>query len=295
MSAPITLDELVARARHHGLDLSPSSARLDTSGLDFVALHAYDRAGVAWIIRVPRREDVVASARDEATVLAAVRGRLGAAVPDWRVHTPELIAYPRLPGTPLVTLDTGAPVWNVVDPASPSDDFLDSYARVLAALQAIPHDGLRVDSIADARARLAAAITTACEALTPPAAITERWRAFACGSTWPTHVGLAHGDLHPGHILVDEQARITGILDWTEARVTDPGVDFCVVAGAFGRAALERLVERFVEHGGQAWPGLIDHAVERWAVAPALAAEWAVRTNNAAVLQYARDQLATLC
>jgi aminoglycoside phosphotransferase (APT) family kinase protein len=298
-SSPSTsVDDVLALAHRHGLSLRAEGARLDTSGLDFLTLHADDPDGVRWIVRMPRRPAVIASAITEATVLAIVRSRLPVAVPDWRVHTDELIAYPRLGGTPWVTLDTGAPVWNVIDPAAPSDAFLDSCADALVALQAIPADLLPpalVDASIDVtRARLFRAAHVARELLEPSPAMWERWQRFLAGDSWPEHLALAHGDLHPGHMLLDEAGRLTGVLDWTEARVTDPGVDFVVLAGCFGRAGLERLVPRFERRGGRTWPRLVDHALERWAMSPALAAEWAHRTENATVLQFARDQLAGL-
>lgn len=297
-SPSISVDDLFALAHRHGLSLRAEGARLDTSGLDFLALHADDPGGVRWIVRAPRRPDVIASAAAEATVLAIVHPRLPVAVPDWRVHTPELIAYPRLGGTPAVTIDTGAPVWNVIDPAAPSDVFLDSCADVLAALQAIPADVLPpalVDASLDvARARLDRAAQLARDLIEPSAAMWARWQRFLAGDTWPDHLALTHGDLHPGHMLLDDAGRITGVLDWTEARVTDPGVDLAMFAGCFGRAALERLVPRFERRGGRTWPRLVDHALERWAMFPALGAEWAHRTGNTGILQFARDQLATL-
>lgn len=291
---PTTVDGLLALAHRHGLALRADGARLDTMGLDFIALHADDPDGTPWIVRAPRRPDVAAGAAAEAKVLAIVRPRLPVAVPDWRICTPELIAYPRLPGTPAVTLDTGAPVWNRIDPAAPSDAFLDSYAGALAALQAVPADGLPADSIDEARARIDRALRLARDLLAPAAPTWERWQRFVTGDTWPDHVALTHGDLHPGHMLLDDTGRLTGLIDWTEARVTDPGVDLSVCAGCFGRAALERLVPQLERRGARTWPRLADHAVERWALSPALAAEWAHRTENAAVLQYARDQLAAL-
>jgi aminoglycoside phosphotransferase (APT) family kinase protein len=293
--ASTSVDDLLALARSHGLDLRSEGARLDPSGLDFLALHADDADGVPWIVRAPRRPEVAAAAAVEAKILAIVRPHLPVAVPDWRVCTPELIAYPRIAGTPAVTLDTGAPVWNRIDPAAPSDVFLDSYADALAALQAVPASALPadlIDTIAAARARLDRAARLARDLLEPAAPTWERWQRFVAGDTWPEHVALGHGDLHPGHMLLDDAGRLVGIIDWTEARVTDPGVDLAVIAGCFGRGALERLVPRLERCGVRTWPRLVDHAVERWAMSPALAAEWAHRTGNAAVLQYARDQLA---
>ena len=65
-------------------------------------------------------------------------------------------------------------------------------------------------------------------------------------------------------------------------------------AGCFGRAALERLVAIFERAGGTTWPRMIDHALERWAIWPAVSAEWAQRTNNLGILDHVRAQLDAL-
>lgn len=292
-----TIDQLRAAAAHHGLDVTPIGDSLDGMGLDFLVLHARDAAGTRWVVRSPRREDVIAGAAHEARVLALLRQTFPFAVPDWRIHAAEVIAYPRLDGTPAVTLDTGAPVWNHVDPAAPSEVFLDSMARALAALQAIPlaaaqAAGLRVPTLADERVHLAAVIAVARPLLEPTDALWDRWeRWLATDANWPTHVALVHGDLHPGHTLLSESGALVGLLDWTEARVTDPSVDFAMFHYCFGRAPLEALLERFAAHGGVTWPGMLEHILERVAIWPALAAEWAARTGNASILEATKAQL----
>lgn len=281
-------DDLIAAARRHGLELSLDS--VDESGLDFLVAHGRDAAGTRWVVRSPRRPDVAAAAEREARVLSLVKGRIGVAVPDWKIHTAELIAYPRLDGTPAVTLDTGAPVWNFVDPAAPSERFLDTSARVLAALQSL--DAFGIDTQPDVREHIRQRLDTVRATLQPTAALWARWQRWLDGDTWPTHVALVHGDLHPGHLLLGEDGAIVGILDWTEATVSDPAIDLAMWAGAFGRPALERLVTRFAAHGGRTWPALVDHAMERWSVFPALIAAWAVEHDNEDALAFARGLLA---
>src|SRR5688500_17279488 len=99
-----TVTDLLDAARLHGLRLTTESADFDRSGLDFLVLHARDDNGVPWIVRTPRRPEVLASTRVEARVLRLIRSRLPVAVPDWRVHSRGVIAYPRLAGTPAVTI-----------------------------------------------------------------------------------------------------------------------------------------------------------------------------------------------
>lgn len=294
-----TIDQLRAAAARHGLDVTPIGDALDGMGLDFLVLHARGAAGTRWVVRSPRREDVIASAANEARTLALVRKTFPFAIPDWRIHAPEVIAYPRLDGTPAVTLDTGAPVWNHLDPAAPSPAFLDSMARAFVALQAIPladaaAAGLRIPSLADERAHLASVIEIVRPILEPTEALWNRWqRWLATDANWPTHVAMIHGDLHPGHTLLADTGALVGVLDWTEARIADPSVDFAMFHYCFGRTALDDLVERFAGHGGVTWPGMLEHTLERVAIWPAIAAEWAARTGNTAVLEMTKAQLPT--
>lgn len=294
-----TIDELLAAARREGLELATDGATLDTMGLDFVVVHARDASGTPWIVRSPRRQDVVEATRREARVLALVAPALmPVAVPAWRVHAADIIAYPRIAGTPAITVADGVPTWHVIDPAALSPVFVDSVARTIAALQAIASDGsatVRVTSIAEERAALARTLETARGILEPSDAIWTRWQRWLHDdASWPQHVALVHGDLHPGHLLLDDEGRIIGVLDWTEARFTDPSGDLAMFYMCFGRAALEALVARLETYEFRSWPRMIEHAVERAAVFPALGAEWAARTGNETALAFARAKLAEL-
>ncbi|WP_437818460.1 macrolide 2'-phosphotransferase [Sorangium sp. So ce1078] len=300
--APIdSVGALLDAARREGLRLVATHEGFDQTGLDFLAVHARDEEGVPWIVRTPRRLAVVASARVEARVLALVRKHLPVAVPDWRVHTDQVIAYPRLGDVPAVTVDPEAGVrWNRVDPAAPSAAFIASMAEALAALQrvgaaAIEAAGVPVKSIDETRAAHARAMDETRAALDPPDALWARWqRWLANDAVWPRHLALVHGDLHPGHMLLDEGGRLTGILDWTEAHLGDPSIDFALFVGAFGKAALDECIARFEAAGGTTWPGLAAHALERWAAFPALAAKWGVESGNEGVIAHARSMLAQL-
>ena len=107
---PITRPEqLLAAAGRLGLALHAEAAEFDATGLDFLVVHAQDADGTPWILRTPRRPSVVAAAYVEARVLRLVGPRLAVAVPDWRVHAPDVIAYPRIAGTPAVRTASNRP------------------------------------------------------------------------------------------------------------------------------------------------------------------------------------------
>ena len=57
---------------------------------------------------------------------------------------------------------------------------------------------------------------------------------------------------------------------------------------------LEASIERFAAAGGRVWPGLVSHAIERWAAGPVNGAAWALRVGNAEVLALLRAQLAAV-
>lgn len=293
-------DELLAAAERLGLPLRAEAAEFETTGLDFLVVHAHDADGTPWIVRTPRRPAAAAASYVEARVLRLVRPRLPVAVPDWRVHAPDVIAYPRIAGTPAVTLTpAGAPQWNLVDPGAPSEGLLDDIAAVLAALRAVTPEaarrgGVPVTTIADVRSELARSMDATRDVLRPPTPVWDRWqRWLAADAMWPQDVALVHGDLHPGHLLLGPDGRLVGVLDWTEARVTDPAIDLALLFGCFGRAALDRLIARLAVHGAIG-PGLAEHAVERWAAFSVLAAEWAVRNDCPTALEHAHAHLAAI-
>lgn len=282
-----SLESILAAAARHGLVLTDTT--LDTMGLDFLAVHGADADGNRWILRAPRRADVAEAATIEARTLAAVRDHLPVSVPEWRIAA-DVIAYPRLPGIPVVTLEASGPVWNGIDPAAPAPAFLAQLGALLAALQRVTGD-VPARTIAEERAECARIVQRSRELLSPPDAIFARWQRWVDDDAmWPAYTALSHGDLHPGHMLLEDGA-LTGVLDWTEARVGDPGVDLAMMVRCFGRGATEAIHAGLVASGGRTWDRAIDHAVERAVMFPAAAADWAARKGNDAILEYARSSL----
>jgi len=64
----------------NGLTLKPNSMFINESGLDFLAYFAEDEGGIPWVLRQPRRVDVVESTAYERRVLSLVKPRLPLAV-----------------------------------------------------------------------------------------------------------------------------------------------------------------------------------------------------------------------
>lgn len=290
-----TAGQLVAAARENGLRLNAATAELDTSGADYLVAHATDAEGTAWVVRSPRRADVAAGASREQHVLELVRPRLPVAVPQWRVCTPRVIAYPRLSGDPaaVVDLSAGGYVWRF-DEKAPPPVFLHSFADAVAALHGIDpaaarEAGLPVRTPTEVRQEFAAKSTRARSVLHIPPAVQNRWNAWLEDDTyWPPRSVPVHGDLHPGHILVDGEHRVTGLLDWTEAHVGDSATDFALLYATLGRDALEVALARYQAAGGHVAPRMAEHVAETWSAYPLVLAAFAELSRDEAPRQLAQ-------
>ncbi|APW59707.1 hypothetical protein BSF38_01138 [Paludisphaera borealis] len=288
-------DALAAIACRHGLALV-GEIEVNDIGLDFRAAFATDEAGAAWVLRVPRRPDVLPRAENEARVLGLVKGRLPVEVPDWRIYSPELIAYPRLAGTTAVTVDpaTKEPTWNI-DKESPV--FAESFGRTLAALHGVdPAEavaaGLKSSSSEEARRAFADDLDRVNREIGISDDLWLRWRGWLDDdASWPPFSALVHGDLHVGHIVVDEASRATGVLDWTEAEVSDPAIDFVFHLMAFGEPGLDRLLTEYEEAGGRTWPSIRGHIAERLSAFPVKYALFALMSGLDEHLDAVRPQL----
>jgi aminoglycoside phosphotransferase (APT) family kinase protein len=145
-------------------------------------------------------------------------------------------AYPYIPGTPLDESD--------LNPGQ-----LDAVARDIAAfltaLHTVPsaeaeplvapitrevgqpwllRDRFRIDifPIFDAEERVA---------------IEDRWDKLTAGMEFPPQLTLIHADLGPDHILLNDEGRLVGVIDWGDVTIGDPALDF---------AGLDTLLRRHV-------------------------------------------------
>ena len=108
---------------------------------------------------------------------------------------------------------------------------------------------------------------------------------------WPKKTGLIHGDVHAGHTMIDKEANVTGLIDWTEAKVTDISNDFVFNYKAFGEEGLEALIIAYKEAGGYYWPKMKEHIIELVAAYPVSIAEFAIVSGVEEYVQMAKKAL----
>lgn len=234
---------------------------VDETGWDFRVGHAVDTSGVPWVLRVPRRPEVAEHLEVEQRLLAYLRPRLRVRLPEWEICSSELVAYRRLPGRPLAPEhpETLEYQWWT----ETTGEYFDVLGEVIAELHRIPTEDvaeLGVVTSGAMRQELTDELRRAEVELEVPEARSRRWRAWLDDDRhWPGERRLAHADLHPGHTLVDESGHLLGVLDWTDAAIDDPAVDFVAVHNALGGAGLERLLATYRAAGGLPRPGLREH------------------------------------
>ena len=275
--------DVVERARAHGLHLDPSTLRIEEAGLDYRVAIGRTSGGEAWVVRIPRRPDVSAKVGAEAAILDFVRPRLSVAVPDWQIRSAELIAYPLLPGEPGLTLGPGGELRWRLDLKAPR--YADAFGELLAELHRIDVEearaaGLVVQSPEEVRRQWRADIETVRAEFDIAAPLLERWRAWLDDDgCWPSRSVFTHGELYPAHVLIDEDDRITGVLDWTTAKVGDPARDFVFQHAMTSPDTFARTVASYERAGGRVSPRLADHCGHLWSASPVAYALYALLTG----------------
>ncbi|MBX3246861.1 MAG: macrolide 2'-phosphotransferase [Myxococcales bacterium] len=286
---------IIALARERGLCIV-GELTIDDVGLDFRVATARDDEGKSWILRIPRREDVGGKIVKEARTLAFLSKRLSVAVPDWQIVTNELVAYPRLDDSTALSFDpeTHEVTWHV-DRSSPA--YTESLATALVELHGIAVEeakaaGLSCSTPEQARSAAAESLDAVKRELGLDPALERTFRAWLDDdSSWPERSTLVHGDLYAGHTLVGTSGRVTGIIDWTEAEVSDPSIDFTGHLLGFGADGLEALIAEYSRAGGHTWPSMERHVHSRSAFSPVRYGLFALATGDPVHLEAARAQL----
>ncbi len=276
--------QILELAASHGLELKRESLSANEAGLDYRVVMALDMGDTQWVLRIPRREDVSAKLGEERAILDFIRPRLGVPVPHWQVAERNLIAYRALPGRPGLTLDPapGEPVWHF---NRESQVYARQFGELVARLHAIStreaeQAGLKVETPDQVRAGWASDIARVRNEFDVADELVRRWeRWLGDDSYWPRQVVVTHGELYPAHVLLAPDDTITGVLDWTTAKVGDPARDF-MFQRMLGDSAFDTAVDAYVKAGGTVWDRLGDHCKELLAAGPIGYALYALMTGQ---------------
>ncbi|MFD1415860.1 macrolide 2'-phosphotransferase [Oceanobacillus jeddahense] len=290
-----TVSELASK---YGLDLKENTIRFNESGLDFLVAYAEDTNGMEWVLRIPRRDDVMERTVDEQKVLEVVRQHVSFQVPVWSIYENDLIAYKKLEGVPAGTIDPSIQnyVWEM-DIENIPEQFHQTQGKVLASLHNVSKKeaekaGIPSYSAKEARALMKERMEKVKERFGVSDELWNRWQNWLDNEElWPKETGLMHGDLHAGHMMIDGETRVTGLIDWTEAKVTDVSNDFVFQYKAFGEEALEKLLHYYKEAGGIFWPKMKEHIIELDAAYAVAIAEFAMISGMEEYEQMARGAL----
>lgn len=282
---PGDLEALVALGAEHGLELAPDTLRTEEIGLDFRVAIATAADGMDWVLRIPRRPDVLDRAAVEGRLLTFLRPHLDAAIPDWRIVSDSLIAYPLLPGVPGLSVGAdGAVSWHL-DITSPVHAA--SLGRTAAQLHAVDSvaaaaTGIDSHSPAEVREGWRRDLDQVAAEFEISPQLRQRWDAWlAEDDLWPQHTVLTHGELYPGHTLVEDE-QISGIIDWTTASIGDPAKDLMFHQVSTPPDVFEIAVEAYEAAGGTVWPRLAEHCAEMFSAGPIAYGLFALQTGEPA-------------
>lgn len=285
-------------ARKYGLEVKEESLVFNQSGLDFLVVYAEDDKGEEWVLRLPRREDVMPRTSIEKKALDLVNKYVTFQTPVWSIYEDDLIAYKKLTGVPAGTIKPEIQnyVWEM-DYENVPEQFHQTLAKALASLHTVPKAealkaGLMVHTAEEARKSMIERMVKVKAEFGVGDSLWKRWQNWVGnGELWPQETGLIHGDVHAGHTMIDNEANVTGLIDWTEAKVTDVSNDFVFHYRAFGETSLEKLIDYYQQAGGIYWPTMKEHIIELNAAASVAIAEFATISGLEEYKQMARETL----
>lgn len=278
------IKRVIELAKKNNLFLREETMQFNESGLDFQVVFAQDERGIDWVLRLPRRQDVIPRTKVEKQALDLVNQYAKSfQAPNWIIYTDELIAYKKLDGVPAGTIDhnIGNYVWEI-DINNVPEAFHKSLGRVLVEFHSIPsykaaEIGLVVQTPEEARMSMKQRMDTVKIKFGVGEKLWNRWQAWINDDEmWPEKTGLIHGDVHAGHTMIDKGANVTGLIDWTEAKVADISNDFVFNYRAFGEKGLDELIMAYKEADGYYWPKMKAHIIELVAAYPVSIAEFAM-------------------
>lgn len=265
----VRIKEVLDTAGKYDLELAADSLEFVDMGLDFQVVFAEDGSKQDWVLRLPRRKDVFEKTGLEKNVLDFIATSQNTfEVPFWEIFEEDLIAYQKLENAPAVTTiaDTGEENWVFKKEAVP-ENYVRSFGQSLAALHGISVDqacktGMTVYTGEEIRISMKSRMDKVNSNFEVSEKLWDKWMCWVENDKiWPEKTAVIHGDLFPGHTLIDSDHHVTGIIDWTEAKVSDPANDFTAFYLLFGEDKLDELIGCYREAGGYIWTGMKTHII----------------------------------
>lgn len=244
-------------------ELVPVRVEVLGVGWDNIAFRVGARSGAEdWVFRFPRREMGVELMRTESGLLPAIAPHLSLPIP-----VPACVGQPGdgypwpFAGYRMLSGETACradlDLARRAQAAAPLAEFLASLHSVPAELareHGAPGDTLgrleperRVPQIEE---RLGESVRHGLIASQDP----WRWIIDQTPLDWvPGGSHLVHGDFYARHVLVDEEGRPAGVIDWGDVHIGDPAVDLSIAHGFLPPAAREQFRERYGPIDPAAW------------------------------------------
>lgn len=255
-----------------GLTLLQKSISSPRAGQECRVRRAVDKEGVPYILRSPRSRGIAFLLKREFEFLQ--KSSLGKSFSrPYPVAFGACMIHQELPGNPAITVTPGGePHWNA---EGDSPLFIDSLAAALAEIHGSEHSAdthpplpyLSPKSTTPREQFLDMLACVAAKNLIAPAQ-RDDWKKWADHTSWPENAVPTHGDLHAGNIIINEKGIVTGLIDWTQASVSDPSHDFIFHYLGFGKKGLQLLLDSYEKQGGKVFPGMLEHIMGLWETYP---------------------------
>ncbi|WP_448061832.1 phosphotransferase [Cellulomonas hominis] len=231
-----------------GLDVHDVRRPLSSGG-DFDIAVVIDAARRRWVVRAPRNAAAGASLEAEIVLLGQIAlevdgGRLPFDVPRPEGFAPlpeggRMVLHREVPGAPLQ-----------LEALGPGPGLSATLGRAIAAVHEMParvveDSGLPVYDAAAYRERRLAEVDEAARTGRVPATLLRRWEErLEDVAMWRFQPTVVHGGLTTEHVLTDGDT-VTGILDWSEAKVADPADDLSWLLVAAPQDAVDSIMEAY--------------------------------------------------
>lgn len=230
-------------------------------GIDSVVLLGEGEDNIAFSVndelivrfgKEPDPESRAARVRGEARLLAVVADVSPVAVPEPRFTVAErgCLAYFRLPGLPLIDADPAQRSAHGGSVAVALGEFLGALHAVpggeMAGLVGTDDEPMTV--WAEESAQIYGTIIGA---VPPPHRPAVEAFLGAAPPADPRDLVFSHNDLGIEHVLVDPDAwTMTGVIDWSDAAITDPARDFGLLYRDLGPDALDLALSAYRADAG---------------------------------------------